>query len=291
MTKTTTMMMMTMAGLLMASPACGDELFAAATAGVKAVSAPSAPFATPEEMAPALTPMLPAPEVVERFIAHGVKHKDDNHALILRDSGQGFANAMAAFGAAQNGYVAQTKTGLWVEVFTPLSWVMQMAAAATREYRPFTLEAVTPELMEPVVRVIAHPDLPSHLTASGKAGTRSVQHVVLQDKSKQVTVQPLKTDPYDVPVANALGAREVYAGLTALFPLDQVLALHAKGEFYIVVVGTHGEKRFEVKAKHFKRLPLMPHMPAQALLQKEQEPCERPPSGIWPREKGVNYCR
>ena len=184
------------------------------------------------------------------------------------------------------------KTGLWIEVFTPLSWVTQMAAAATREYRKFTLANVTPELMEPIVRVIAHPDLPVYLTASGKVGTRSVQHVVMQDASRTITVQPVTTEPYDVPVKNAMGAEEVYAGLTALFPLDQVLALRAKGEFYIVVVGTHGEKRYKVKTKHFAQLPLTPHMsPDVAGSQPPEPPCERPPGGIWPRKKGVVYCR
>jgi hypothetical protein len=114
----------------------------------------------------------------------------------------------------------------------------------------------------------------------------------MQDESQTTAVQPVTTESYDVPVKNAMGAQEVYAGLTALFPLDQVLALRAKGEFYIVVVGTQGEKRYKVKTKHFAQLPLMPFMsPEQPRgQQRDMAHCERPPGGIWPRKKGVKYC-
>jgi hypothetical protein len=82
--------MMMMAGLMIAAPACGEQFTTSMT-----VSAPSAPFATTEETVLTLAPILPAPEVVQRFIDHGVTHQDDNHALVLRDSQQGWANSVA----------------------------------------------------------------------------------------------------------------------------------------------------------------------------------------------------
>ena len=82
--------MVIMAGLI-AVPACGEQFTKSMT-----MAATSAPFATTEESLPPPTPMLPAPEVVQRFIDHGVTHKDDNHALVLRDSQQGWANVAAA---------------------------------------------------------------------------------------------------------------------------------------------------------------------------------------------------
>jgi hypothetical protein len=78
--------MMMMAGLMIAAPACGEQFTTSMT-----VSAPSAPFATTEDT----VPILPAPEVVQRFIDHGVTHQDDNHSLVLRDNQQGLANFVA----------------------------------------------------------------------------------------------------------------------------------------------------------------------------------------------------
>jgi hypothetical protein len=141
------------------------------------VPAPSASLAATGEAVPTLAPMLPEPGVVQRFIDQGVANKDDNHALVLRDSQQGWTNLAMAMATPKYLGPGRMKTALWIEVFTPLSWVTQTAAAATREYRKFTLTNVTPELMEPVVRVMVHPDVPAYLTAAGKVGTRSVQHV------------------------------------------------------------------------------------------------------------------
>ena len=105
-------------------------------------------------VAPATITVTPA---LDRAVALGIKKKNANHALVLRDAGQGFANAMAALSAPRWRQPA-TKSGLWLEVYTPLSWVSQQAATATREYREFF---VKDEMLEPVVRVYAHPDTPT----------------------------------------------------------------------------------------------------------------------------------
>jgi hypothetical protein len=84
---------------------------------------------------------------VERAIALGRKKKSANHALVLRDVGQGFANAMAAL-STPRWQAPATKSGLWLEIYTPLSWVSQQAATAEREYRG--LEDVGNELREHV---------------------------------------------------------------------------------------------------------------------------------------------
>ena len=86
------------------------------------VQAPAAPLDTTEETVPTLAPMLPAPEVVQRFIDHGVTHQDDNHALVLRDSQQGWANFAVAMATRENQRPDRMKSGLWIEVFAPLSW-------------------------------------------------------------------------------------------------------------------------------------------------------------------------
>ena len=53
-------------------------------------------------MAVNMPPPLPRPTVtpnVDRAVALGIQKKNANHALALRDAGQGFANAMAAMSA------------------------------------------------------------------------------------------------------------------------------------------------------------------------------------------------
>jgi hypothetical protein len=182
----------------------------------------------------------------------GHQEENANHALVLRDSGQGFANAMAAL-SAPRWQTPATKSGLWIEIYTPLSWVSQQAARATREYRQF---ALSPDMMEPVVRVIAHPDTPHIVTGRGAAGTRSVQHVVMQNHERTVTVQPLASEEVIEEVKNAMGGSLTYTGQILTFSLNDVMKLRQEGEFDIVVVATSGEKRYTVKRKHFERLPL-----------------------------------
>ena len=203
----------------------------------------------PPPLPPAAVTLTPA---LDRAVALGIKKKNANHALVLRDAGQGFANAMAALSAPRWQQPA-TKSGLWLEVYTPLSWVSQQAATATREYREFS---VTSEMLEPVVRVYAHPDTPDVVSARGAAGTRSVQHVVMQNHRRTTTVQPLASEDFVVETKNAMGGSLTFTGQEVTFALEDVQRLFAEGEFDIIVVGTSGEKRYTVKRKHFQRLPM-----------------------------------
>jgi hypothetical protein len=203
-------------------------------------------------LAPEPAPNRMSSPVVDLAVAVGIRNKNANHALVLRDSGQGFANVMAIMAASRYSTPA-TKSGLWLEVYTPLSWVSQQAAIATREYRQFV---VAPDMLDPIVRVYAHPDTPDIVSARGAAGTRSVQHVVMQNHRRSITVQPLGSEDFVVETKNAMGGSLTYTGQEVTFAFDDVLRLFSEGEFDIIVVGTNGEKRFTVKAKHFKRLPM-----------------------------------
>jgi hypothetical protein len=220
-----------------AQPGSALELSAAVPAGLPPVPAPASTIASP---------------AVERAIALGRKKKDGNHALVLRDAGQGFANAMAVL-AAPRWQAPATKSGLWLEIYTPLTWIAQQAANATREYRDFVL---TEDMVAPIVRVYAHPDTPDIVSARGAAGTRSVQRVVMQNRRRTVTVQPLSSDDFTVEAKNAVGGSLTYSGQVVTFALDDVLRIFGEGEFDVIVVGSTGEKRYTVKAKHFKRLPM-----------------------------------
>jgi hypothetical protein len=224
----------------------------------EAVAQPAMPTDPPHDVVAVNAPSATPPPAVrltgaiEYAVALGIRKKNANHALVLRDAGQGFANAMAAV-STPRWQAPATKSGLWLEVYTPLSWVSQQAANATREYREFV---VTPEMLEPIVRVYAHPDTPDVVTARGAVGTRSVQHVVMQNHRRTVTVQPLDSTDFVVEAKNAVGGSLTYTGQQATFALDDVLRLFAEGEFDIIVVGTSGEKRYTVKRKHFERLPM-----------------------------------
>jgi hypothetical protein len=195
----------------------------------------------------------------------GLASKGRHTGLILRDSTQGFLNAMTAMSnslnASRNVYsrpTAMGSSGFWLEAWTPAAWIAQLASTAAKEYRPFTGESVTDEMIEPVFRVIVHPDTPSEVTAAGVAGTRSVQHVVLRNESRTLVVQPTSTKPNTVEVANAMGGRVSYVGIEAMFPLDGLRELRGpRGdrEFIITVIGTNGnEKNFTVKEKHFSHM-------------------------------------
>ena len=229
--------------------ACLQPATALAQALPESVKEPVAFGGANGSPSPVPAAMSPA---VEHAIALGVRKKNANHALVLRDAGQGFANAMAIM-AAPRWQAPATKSGLWLEIFTPLSWVSQQAAIATREYREFFVSA---DMLEPIVRVYAHPDTPDIVTARGAAGTRSVQHVVMQNRRRTVTVQPLASEDFVVESKNAVGGSLTYTGQEVTFALADVRRLSAEGEFDVIVVGTSGEKRYTVKRKHFGRLPL-----------------------------------
>ena len=196
----------------------------------------------------------------------GLAYKGGHTGLILRDSGKGFMNALTA---ASNGLNASNRksysspttvgsSGFWIEAWTPAAWIAQQASTAAKEYRQFTAESITDEMMEPVFRVIVHPDTPSEVSAAGVAGTRSVQRVVLRNKARTLVVQPTSTKPNTEEVANAMGGRVSYVGLEATFPLDGLRALRGPQgdqEFLITVVATSGsERNFTVKEKHFKHM-------------------------------------
>jgi hypothetical protein len=220
------------------------------------VARPAVPTPAPDS-----TRVFQMPAGVERVIAEGLKLKGRGTGLALTDAGQGFVNALTAFADGMNhcpGCTA-TKSGFSVVVFTPLTWIEWQASQAAKEYRPFDLSMVTEDMAAPVLRVRVNPDIPSHVTARGLAGTSSVQHVVLRCGQKRTVIQPLNKSTFLVEVKNAMGGNAQYEGVEAIFPLDGVALLRGPGgdkEFFVTVVGTGYEKNFKIKQKHFKQLPM-----------------------------------
>jgi hypothetical protein len=193
-------------------------------------------------------------DAVAAAIQTGTKAKGKEQGLVLRDSMQSFNAALGA----TNGN-ATASSGFSVVLYTPTTWVQKQASDAAKRYQQFKVGDVGDELLEPVLRVIANPDVPNTVTKAGMRGTSSVDHVVLQDKDRKITIQPTFKEPFDIEAANAVGGRAAFKGLNLKFPLDAVRELRgpkADRDFYIVVIGSSGEeKKFEVKKKHFEELP------------------------------------
>ena len=86
-----------------------------------AVAQPAGDAGPHDLMAVNAPPSLARPTItvtpdLDRAVALGIQKKNANHALVLRDAGQGFANAMAAMSAPRWQQPA-TKSGLWLEVY------------------------------------------------------------------------------------------------------------------------------------------------------------------------------
>jgi len=196
--------------------------------------------------------LAPGEGEIRAAIADGTRDKGKREGIILRDSAAGFAAALGSSGGAQS------SKGFWVEAYTPLTWIQQKASTAAKEYHPMTSADVTPELLEPVFRVVAHPDMPNTVNAKGMTGTSSVQHVVLRDESRKIVIQPIFKEPFDEEASNAMGGKAAFTGLTLKFPLEGLRELRGKdgnGEFFITIIGESGaEKNFKVKKKHFDDL-------------------------------------
>jgi hypothetical protein len=195
-------------------------------------------------------------EDVQRALESGARAKGRDCGLSLRDSMQGFGNAMAAMGDGRTG-----GTGFSVDIYTPFSWVAQQASWAAKRYQVVRAEDVTEESRRGVLRVYANPDLPTRVSADGLVGTSGVDHIILRstrDEGFEVA-QPIETEEDVAYAQNAFGAEVGYASLVGYFEIEdvrRVSELDPKGEFFVVVIGTSGEeKKFKVKTKHFERLP------------------------------------
>ena len=222
------------------------------SAGVSAQELPPEP-APPE----AVATLTFAPGQLETAIAIGTKAKGGRRGLVLRDTGQAWAQALTAFGNGMNGTRnAMPSTGFWLEAWTPLSWIEQQASNAAKRYLAFTEANVDDAMRAPVFRVVVHPDTPNEVTARGMVGTSSVEHVVIRSVQKTLVVQPLSVEPFVEDAQNAMGAKVAFQGVIATFPLEGLTEVRGRtGEFFITVIGNAGEeKNFRVKQKHFGNL-------------------------------------
>jgi len=189
--------------------------------------------------------------LIELALSYGEVAQGKYFGLQLKDSAQSFLAATSGEGT----------WGFSLHVHTPFTWIAQNASWESKKYKVMTKEQVTEEMCDPVLRVYANPDMPTHVTRDGMWGSSGVEHVIIRSTKKKgfEVLQPLETQE-DIEFAqNTFGAEVAYSSLAAYFNMDEVARisnLDKKGEFFIVVIGTTGEeKKFKVKTKHFKRLP------------------------------------
>lgn len=174
------------------------------------------------------------PGDIQLAIEKGTKEKKKVHALYLEQ---------VEFGLT---------TGFRVAVFTPTTWLQTKAAEAATQYKELKVDEVTEEMIAPVLRVIAYPNMPENIRHDGD----SCEHVVLRDLSKTKVLQPKSKEPFAENAQNAMGAQVSYNGIIAVFELSGLAEIQANSrEFLITVVGSQTEKDFKVKEKHFKDLP------------------------------------
>jgi hypothetical protein len=198
---------------------------------------------------------------IKAAIDNGVKNKKRHFGLRLEDQNVNFWNAMANSG--KPAWAQDEAKGFSMEAFTPISWISECAAQATRQYLPFALENVDEEMKAPILYLIVHG---KHSKRMGNAGGsnggamsgESVAHVVLRSENKELVVQPTKEESFDEGQQNVFGARSEFAGMKVEFPLEEVAKLRSTssdGEFFVTVVGENSEKDFKIKKKHFEKLP------------------------------------
>lgn len=188
-------------------------------------------------------------ERIAQAIAEGVENPRGSVGLRLGDS----------FDSWEKRWTGRTITsGFSAEIFTPYTWIVHEARRLSGGKKTFTFEDVTGDMRAPVLRVVAHPDMPLRRRGAGRTGTSGVDHVVISSTSETEphVVQPSAIkESFDFPTS---GKRVRYAVKTASFDLSAVAgiaALDDDGEFLVIVIGAEQEeKAFTVKTKHFDRL-------------------------------------
>jgi hypothetical protein len=185
---------------------------------------------------------------IAEALALGGKEKGQQQGLVIRDSEQGFANALSTSPGSHNGFE--------LRIYTPARWIRQLAANAAKEYRTLGVADISEEDRRQILRVFVEPDTPTHVSAAGVRFARSAQHVVLKNEQKTFVVQPISKEDVSQEVSNAMGGRASFSGLRTSFDMNDLREVRGKdGEFFVVVIGDKGsEREFKIKDKHFKRL-------------------------------------
>jgi hypothetical protein len=185
---------------------------------------------------------------VDAAIQKGFSTKPHKIGLSLTDQQTAIFSGMACKTCGQSGYM--------IRVFNPEQWIGYLAAHAKSEMMPFTVADVSQELRMPHLHVIALPSRAEYLTGAGLSLSSSVHRVVLNDTSRQTTIQPLKVEHGTMQGQSAFRSAQ-YTSASVEFPMSSVAQLRQsdpKGEFFIVVVGDRQNKFFKIKERSLSSL-------------------------------------
>lgn len=131
----------------------------------------------------------------------------------------------------------------------PLNRIQDAASVASKEYRPFTREDVTAEMLADEIIVTAAPKTPR----SVQDRTPRAERIVIQTRTKPpMTIQPTREEPLKSEWTNGFGATIEGRGMEAAFPRSAV----PQGEELEVVIVTQlkRETRLIVKKQHLEKL-------------------------------------
>jgi len=179
----------------------------------------------------------------------GLRARGGIHGLVLPDSGDHSYPTMGILWRS-----AMPGTRLRVHVYSSLAWVRQLASDAARDQRAFSVADVDAEALEPVVRVVAYPDI-DYARRVGVGTVPGVQQIVLRDESWRTVIQPsVKTAI--VSEGQPPGELSSRDGLRAKFPLEGLYDLRGEREVFVTISLTSGEeKSFRVTREQFSGLP------------------------------------
>jgi hypothetical protein len=205
------------------------------------------PVAVPSAANYPTQPGMVSDTQIQQAISDGQRRHPGQIGLTLLDVQTAVLSGIACTSCKESGYA--------VRIFTPLKWIEFQAAEAQKELKPFAMADVTPEMRQPLLRVLAEPSKAAYINGTGLAGASSVHRVVLADKNKGNIVQPLTNERGAVEDNSALRSI-TYSNAFATFPLSAVDGIRGddNGEFFVVVVGDKQNKYFKVKTRMFKSL-------------------------------------
>jgi hypothetical protein len=169
----------------------------------------------------------------------GLRARGSIQGLVLPDSGDHSFPTMGILWRS-----ATPGTRLRVHVYSSLAWVRQVASDAARDQRALKVADVDAEALEPVVRIVAYPDL-EFARRMGTATVPVVQQIVLRDESWRTVIQPSAKTAI-MSEGQPAGEPPTLDGLRVKFPLEGVQGLRGprgEREFFVTISLSSGEEK------------------------------------------------
>ena len=146
--------------------------------------------------------------------------------------------------------------GYRITVYTPQSWVAQLATQAAAAGVALAVADVEAADRAPLLRVVASPSTPT--VGSSRDLSSAVLRVLVLDEHRRSQLMPEGFRSFTARYRVLLGGTGAIDGMEATFALAELAALRggADREFFVRVEGTGYSKDFKIKRKHLSQLPL-----------------------------------